>query len=74
MIGSLVGHMLIAWKIDLFELISLEYGVYSLSVKLFNPSSGFTGWISGVYNPSSNRGKEEFWIEILGLVNLIEGA
>lgn len=37
------GGMLVAWNKDSFVLLSIEYGIYSLSVKLFNRSLGFTG-------------------------------
>lgn len=64
--------MLIAWKSDLYTLLAVEYGIYTISVKLFDCSTGFIGWISCVYGPPSNRGKEEFWIELYDLGSLIE--
>lgn len=67
------GAMLIAWKKELFDLISIEHGFYSLSVKLFDRISGLTGWYSCIYGPSYNRGKQEFWTELFDLGNLSDG-
>lgn len=63
------GGMLIAWKLDLYELLSIEYGIYTRSVKLSNCNTGFPVWISCIYGPSSNRGKDEFWTELYDLGN-----
>lgn len=66
--------MLIAWKKDLFEINFIDYGIYSLSVKLLDRSSGLTGLFSCIYDPSYNRGKEELWTKLFDLSNLTDGA
>lgn len=68
------GAMLIGWKKNQFELLFTEHGLFSLSVKLLDRSSGLTGWFSYIYGPSSNRGKNEIWTELFDLGNLTEGA
>lgn len=65
--------MLIGRKSDLCEVRDVESGNYSLSVNFFNRDSGFSWCLSCIYGPSTNRGKEEFWIELNDLGNLIEG-
>lgn len=65
------GGMLIAWRTDLYEVKAVEYGIYSVSVKLLNQGSW---WLLCIYSLSSNGGKEEFWIELNDLSNLVEGT
>lgn len=66
--------MLIGWKKDQFELLSTEHGLFSLLVKLLDRSLGLIGWFSYIYDPSSNRGKDEFQTELFDLGNLTKGA
>lgn len=66
--------MMIAWMADLFKLEAIEHCTYSLSAKLLAYSLGSSWWISCIYGPSSNSGKEEFGIEWNDLGNLTEGS
>lgn len=45
------GGMFFPWKYDFYELISMEYGIYSLSVKLSDHSLGVPWWFSCIYGP-----------------------
>lgn len=62
------GGMVTGWKADLFEVQAVEYGIFSLSVNLSIRESGFSCWLSCIYGLSTNRGKEEFQIELNDLV------
>lgn len=62
--------VLIAWKSELFKLEAVEYGAFSLSANLLDCKMGTSWWISCIYGPASNIGKEEFWIELNDLGNL----
>lgn len=68
------GGMLIRWKTELFDIQATEQGIFSLSIKISNRDNWFSWWLSCIYGPSTNKDKEEFWIELNDLGNLGERA
>lgn len=57
----------------MYELIFVEYGIYSLSVKVSDRFSAFHGGFPAFMVPHP-KGNEEFWTKLYDLGNLIEGA
>lgn len=51
------GELLIAWKGDFYDLLTMEYGTFFLSVKLQEKQQGNLWWITCVYGPSTNSSK-----------------
>lgn len=68
------GGVLIAWRTYLFELTAVEHGFFSLSARITDRNSGFSWLLSCIYGSSMNIGKQEFWIELNDIGNLIKGA
>lgn len=67
------GGMLIGWKTELFEINQIEYGGFSFSVRVRNKQDSSHWWLSCIYGPSIHSNKEDFWIELNDLGNLIDG-
>lgn len=65
--------MLIGWKTELFKVNQIKYGIFSLSMKIRSNREDFQWWLSCIYGPSVYHYKNDFWIELNNLVNLIEG-
>lgn len=57
--------MLIARRNDLFAINTIEFRIYSLSIKLSNKDSEFSWWLSCIYGPSSNIGMENFELNLI---------
>lgn len=63
---------LIAWKTEIFNLVSPELRTYSLSVKLKGIQDRNSCWIACIYGPPSNLGKIEFWTTLNDLGDLVD--
>lgn len=68
------GGLLIGWKMELFEVQQIQYGIFSLSVKFRNKKEGFHWCLSCIYGPSVYSNKNELWIDLNDLGNLIHGC
>lgn len=64
---------MLTWKKDMFELKAGEFGLFFLC-QTFRLHLGQSWWISCIYGPSSNIGKDEVWIEHNDIGNLVDGA
>lgn len=59
--GGFVGGMMIGWNSHQQELISLEYGLYSISTKFSSKEVHKIWWFSCIYGPPTSLEKEDFW-------------
>lgn len=57
----------------IFDVNQIEYGVFSLYVRLRKKQDGLQWLLSCIYGPTVHLNKEDFWIELDDLGNLIEG-
>ena len=58
------GGLLIAWSQAKFEEIGFVQGNFCLTLRLKNTQDGSRFTITGVYGPSNNNGRREFFEEI----------
>lgn len=65
--------MLIGGKTDLFEVHQIEYGIFSLTLKFRNKKKGLQWWLSYIYGPFVYTNKNDLWIDLNDLGNLIDG-
>lgn len=56
------------------ELTYMKLGRLNMGFTLFKLLNQGSCWLLCIYSLSSNRGKEEFWIELNDLGNLVEGT
>ncbi|KAA0033540.1 outer envelope pore protein 24 [Cucumis melo var. makuwa] len=60
------GGIFILWKEESITVVDSIQDQFSISIRCkFNTS--FSGWITGVYDPSSYRLTDQFWWELSGL-------
>lgn len=52
---------MIGWNSHQQELISLEYGLYSISTKFSSKEVHKIWWFSCIYGPPTSLEKEDFW-------------
>lgn len=57
---GVAGGLLTLWKSDLFEVVTSEYGIYSLTVKLKGKQNGNYGGSLVFTIPPTNLGKSDF--------------
>lgn len=58
------------WKSDTFDQLQVEYGIYSLSIKLKEKKDEKLWWINCIYDPSINSGKSNFWTELNDILEI----
>ena len=63
------GGILILWKEDSITVVDSIQGQFSISIH-WKFNAGFSGWITGVYGPSSYRLRDQFWWELSSLYGL----
>ncbi|TYJ95647.1 hypothetical protein E5676_scaffold104G00740 [Cucumis melo var. makuwa] len=63
------GGIFILWKEESITVVDSIQDQFSISIRCkFNTS--FSGWITGVYDPSSYRLTDQFWWELSGLYGM----
>lgn len=65
-------RLLTAWRKDLLHILAVEHGSYALATKFSSKNDGYEWWLSCIYGSSTNDGKEDFWLELNDLKNLVD--
>lgn len=68
----MVGTLICSRFGMLKSVFSLSLSLTHLSLKLLNRNSQFSWWLCCIYGPSKYMEKEEFWIELNDLGNLVD--
>lgn len=65
--------ILLLWNEQKITVTNPVIGVFFITL-FFRGIDGKEGWFTGVYGPSSTRGRFEFWRELEDLAGLCQGA